>query len=258
MAETRFVKSADHVRIAYDVSGEGPALLLLHGGFIQNRKCWHEAGYVDRLSKEYRVIAIDLRGHGESDRPITPEAYALDNLIEDIRAVLAACNVNRFYLWGYSLGGTLGLQIASRVKEAMAAILVGVWFGKLFPLEVAAMVISRIKAVEKARVEGVFDKMEMTPLEKDLFSRVDLDFYKAISLALPTYPPVEPAQLLCPVLIVAGTANQLAFSKLKEREDEIRTAGARVRFFDGLDHAGELSEIDTVLPECLSFLRDLQ
>jgi hypothetical protein len=57
MAETNFIGFADHIRIAYDLTGERPELLLLHGGFIQNRKCWQEAGYVDRLSKEYRVIA---------------------------------------------------------------------------------------------------------------------------------------------------------------------------------------------------------
>jgi pimeloyl-ACP methyl ester carboxylesterase len=73
MNETLFVESADHMRIAYDVAGSGPAIVLLHGGFIQNRRSWHEAGYVERLSKEYTVISVDLPA--ANDRPVTPEAY---------------------------------------------------------------------------------------------------------------------------------------------------------------------------------------
>src|SRR5262249_24479766 len=58
---TRFVTSKDGTRIAYDVTGAGPALILLHGGG-GNRRDWHEAGYVVRLSSAFTVIAIDQRG----------------------------------------------------------------------------------------------------------------------------------------------------------------------------------------------------
>jgi pimeloyl-ACP methyl ester carboxylesterase len=255
MIETRFVESADHTRIAYDVTGSGPAIVLLHGGFIQSRRSWHEAGYVEPLSKEYTVIPVDLRGHGESDRPLTPEAYAPDRLIEDIKAVIDACSVRQFYLWGYSLGGTVGLQIASKVKETTGAILVGVWFGKLFTLEDTTMAFARIEAVERARHEGIFEQMDMPPAERDFFRQVDTSLMKNFGCALAAYPPVDPAELQCPALMVVGTANQPAASKLKEREADIRAAGVRALFLEGLDHAQEFSEIDVVLPECLSFIR---
>jgi hypothetical protein len=58
--------------------------------------------------------------------------------------------------------------------------------------------------------------------------------------------------------MVAGTSNQPAASKLKEREGDIHAAGVRTLFLEGLDHAQEFSEIDKVLPKCLSFLCDLQ
>jgi pimeloyl-ACP methyl ester carboxylesterase len=261
MTETCFVESTDQTRIAYDVAGNGPAIVLLHGGFIQDRRCWHEAGYVERLSKEYKVIAVDFRGHGESDHPVTPEAYAPDRFIEDIKAVVEDCNVRRFYVWGYSLGGTIGLQIASRVKETKAAILVGVGFGTLFPADIAAKVMSRLEAVEKAFAGGRFSEIELSPIERDFHSTVGasgIPFLKAIYRALHAYPPVEPAELLCPTLMVAGTENQACASNLMQHEADIRAAGVRTQFLKGLDHAKELSEIDTVLPQCLSFLHGLQ
>lgn len=67
-AATRFVTSKDGTKIAYDVAGSGPAVILLHGGG-QTRQAWHRAGYVERLAKEFTVITLDIRGNGESDVP---------------------------------------------------------------------------------------------------------------------------------------------------------------------------------------------
>ena len=61
---TRFTTSPDSIRIAYDVSGAGTPIMLLHGGG-GSRKEWHETGYVTRLMEDFTVIAVDLRGHGE-------------------------------------------------------------------------------------------------------------------------------------------------------------------------------------------------
>ena len=62
---TLFATSPDSTRLAFDVTGDGPPLLLLHGGG-GSRLEWHAAGYVDRLREEFTVISMDLRGHGES------------------------------------------------------------------------------------------------------------------------------------------------------------------------------------------------
>ena len=72
--ETRFATSSDGARIAYDVTGSGPAVMLLHGGG-QTRRAWHDAGYVERLAQEFTVITLDLRANGESDRPTQPSKY---------------------------------------------------------------------------------------------------------------------------------------------------------------------------------------
>lgn len=258
MTTPQYIRSLDRTRIAYDVAGKGPAVVLLHGGFIQSRRSWHEAGYVERLSKEYTVIAIDLRGHGESDRPVTPEAYAPEKVIEDIKAVVSACAVSSYYIWGYSLGGTVGLQIASRVKEVMGAILVGVWFGTLFTPEDIATAKARIEAVERARKEGVFEQLDMPAYEKNFFSQVDIPLMRNFGSALAAYPPVEPSELLCPALLVAGSENQSAAPKLQGQKEYTGKFGVRTRIVEGLDHAGEFSEINKVLPECQSFLRSLQ
>jgi hypothetical protein len=79
---TQFVTSKDGTKIAYDVTGSGPVVILLHGGG-QERKSWHRAGYVARLAKEFTVVTLDMRGNGESDQPVPVAAYAWDRMNED-------------------------------------------------------------------------------------------------------------------------------------------------------------------------------
>jgi pimeloyl-ACP methyl ester carboxylesterase len=52
--------------VDYDVSGQGPALMLLHSAG-KTRQDWHKAGYVKRLETDFTVIAVDIRGSGESE-----------------------------------------------------------------------------------------------------------------------------------------------------------------------------------------------
>ena len=63
--ETQFITSPDGVRIAYDINGQGPALMLLHGAG-KNKQDWHKVGYVKRLESDFTVITVDIRGSGET------------------------------------------------------------------------------------------------------------------------------------------------------------------------------------------------
>ncbi|HJS73709.1 MAG TPA: alpha/beta fold hydrolase, partial [Vicinamibacteria bacterium] len=124
----KFATSADGTRIAFDVTGSGPAVMLLHGGG-QTRKSWHDAGYVSRLSREFTVVAVDLRGSGESDHPVNASAYAVDRLCEDLIAVADEAGISRFVLWGFSYGANVGRYLAARSDRVSAMVYIGIPFG---------------------------------------------------------------------------------------------------------------------------------
>ena len=63
-------------RIHYHVEGEGTPLLLQHG-FTSSIKNWYTNGYVEPLKQDYKLILVDARGHGESDKPHDPAQYDL-------------------------------------------------------------------------------------------------------------------------------------------------------------------------------------
>ena len=95
------------VRIAYDVTGDGPAVLLSHG-YTATATMWRPQ--VDALAAQgYRVITWDQRGHGRSDYPDDPEDYAEPLAVADMEAVLDEAGADRAVIGGLSLGGYLSL-----------------------------------------------------------------------------------------------------------------------------------------------------
>ena len=72
-------------RIHYQVEGDGPPLVLQHG-FTGNLMRWYSFGYVSALQSSYRLVLVDARGHGQSDKPHDPAAYALPRRVGDVVA----------------------------------------------------------------------------------------------------------------------------------------------------------------------------
>ncbi len=94
------------IELAYEVSGTGPALLLIHGlgSCMQD---WEPQ--VAAFSREYQVISFDLRGHGQSDKPAGP--YSIPMFADDAAGLLQALGITRAHVVGISLGGTIAFQL---------------------------------------------------------------------------------------------------------------------------------------------------
>ncbi|MGN9776068.1 alpha/beta fold hydrolase [Micromonospora sp. H33] len=91
-------------RLAYDDTGDGTPVVLLHAG-IADRRMWREQ--VDALASRHRVIALDLRGYGESGLPPAPFANH-----DDLAGLLAALGIERAALVGCSFGGAVAIDTA--------------------------------------------------------------------------------------------------------------------------------------------------
>ncbi|HEY1447772.1 MAG TPA: alpha/beta hydrolase, partial [Caulobacteraceae bacterium] len=96
----------DGVAIHYEVTGEGPALLLTHG-YSATGDMW--GGQVEAFSKHYQLITWDMRGHGRSDYPEDPAAYSEEATVADMAALLDTVGAERAIVGGLSLGGYMSL-----------------------------------------------------------------------------------------------------------------------------------------------------
>ena len=114
----------DGVRIHYEVEGDGPPLVLMHWltGSLED---WRVFGYVDALKENYRLILIDARGQGQSDKPHDPAAYALEKQAADIVAVLDELGVDQAHYFGYSLGAELGWALAKYAPDRLSSLIIG-------------------------------------------------------------------------------------------------------------------------------------
>ncbi len=100
------VRSADGTMLAADAQGDpqAPEILFIHG-LRQSRLSW-DRQFADPALAGFRMVRFDLRGHGDSDKPAAPDAYAdADRWADDLAAVIDGARLRRPVLVGWSLGG---------------------------------------------------------------------------------------------------------------------------------------------------------
>ena len=103
--------SFDGTRIHYDVLGEGKPVVLLHG-FITNGESWKRAPVRQALADAgFRVVTLDLRGNGRSDKPHTAEAYRDNAELKDVMALMKHLKLTNYDVVGYSRGAILTAKL---------------------------------------------------------------------------------------------------------------------------------------------------
>jgi pimeloyl-ACP methyl ester carboxylesterase len=254
---TRFATSKDGTRIAYDVTGSGPAVMLLHGGG-QTRRAWHDAGYVTKLASELTVIAADLRGNGESDKPAATAAYAIDRHTDDLVAVADAAGISRFALWGYSYGANIGRYLASRSDRVRSMVYIGIPFGPAAEGDFRKMIValgSKWKPIIEADRKGTLDVQALPDSDRAAWQRGTVAVSIAWLSAMLEFPPVEPRDMRCPTLWLVGTENAPAMQSTIAYQESLAGTPVSLVLVDGLTHQQELEKIDQVLPTELEFTR---
>ena len=112
------------VSIHYRVEGNGPPLVLQHG-FSDSSEIWDEPGTVAALRPKYRLVLIDARGHGQSDKPHDPQSHTHKKIVSDIVAVLDDLGMKTAAYWGYSRGGRYGFALARHALDRVACFVIG-------------------------------------------------------------------------------------------------------------------------------------
>ena len=100
------------VKIHYIDAGprDGEPIVLVHGFTRSIENTWGETGIIDALDDEYRVIAIDCRGHGKSDKPHDPVKYGAE-MAADVIRLLDHLHIERAHLVGYSMGAGITFKL---------------------------------------------------------------------------------------------------------------------------------------------------
>jgi pimeloyl-ACP methyl ester carboxylesterase len=239
------------IRIHYQVEGAGPPLVLQHG-FTQCLEDWSECGYVAALRAGYRVILVDARGHGGSDKPHDEESYTLDRRAADVTTVLDVLGVEKAHFWGYSMGGRIGFGMAKYTPHRIDKLIIA--SNTPFASDMAGirqMIREGIAGGGDALI-AAFEK-RFGPIADAHAARLRMADLEAYLAAAQDGVAMEDmlGTMAMPCCVYAGEAEPL-FARAKLTSERIPNA----RFFSlpGLSHLRVFAESNRVLPRVMEFL----
>ncbi len=119
------------VRIHYTDEGTGVPVVLVHGLGMTAHVQWRRSGQIDMFKERYRVITLDNRGHGRSDKPHDPGQYGAE-MSEDLARLLDHLQIKKTHVVGYSLGGIITLKFVATHPDRVlsAAVCASGWGGQ--------------------------------------------------------------------------------------------------------------------------------
>jgi pimeloyl-ACP methyl ester carboxylesterase len=152
------------LQLAYDdiqpAGGAAGTVFMVHGFATSRAENWRRLGWYGAFERKgYRVVALDLRGHGESDKPHDPAAYGGDVLVGDIVGLMDHLDLPRVELLGYSMGARLSLQTALAHPGRVNNLIVGgIGDRMLKPPPVPASTMTMAQAMRADDPESITEK----------------------------------------------------------------------------------------------------
>lgn len=115
---TKFV-TARGAKIRYADIGKGRAIVLLHG-FLESLEVWFGNGFANDLAKKFRVIAIDLPGHGKSE--CIGYVHKMERMADVVKDVMDHLKLRRYVIAGHSMGGYVALAFAEKYVDNLSGL----------------------------------------------------------------------------------------------------------------------------------------
>jgi pimeloyl-ACP methyl ester carboxylesterase len=115
---------AKGVTLRYFVQGAGEPVVLVHGLLASAKLNWDIPGITAAIAKDHQVIALDLPGHGGSDKPETEDAYGVQ-MAEDVILLMDHLKIKKAHIVGYSLGGMITVKLLTLHPERVRSATIG-------------------------------------------------------------------------------------------------------------------------------------
>jgi pimeloyl-ACP methyl ester carboxylesterase len=221
------------VRIHYQDTCAGEAVILVHGFASTVDHNWGGTGWIATLSSKFRVIAPDVRGHGLSDKPRSREAYGYANMGADVTRLMAHLGLPRAFLIGYSMGASIAIELMLSCPERFRAIVLGgiAYDDGLEDQADRDAISAAYRADDPATIKSPVAKAYRR------FAESTSNDLKALAALIDAErSPFDPARLAAvrmPVLIVVGTEDN-AIGDPKPLPKMI--PGAQLVMLEGRDH----------------------
>ena len=221
---------SDGVRLHYELHGpaEGKPVVLVHGFASDYELNWVGSRWQETLvGAGYRVLGLDCRGHGRSDKPHDPPSYALEVMAGDVGRLLDEVHVTAAHYVGYSMGARIGLQAVQDFPDRVRRAVLG-GLGVTGALEGAEKIARALRGgVPESEVARTFQRFASARSSNDL---------EALAACIIGQQPLGTDRLATvrtPILVVVGDRDEIARDTPRLVE---RIPSARLVIVPGRDH----------------------
>jgi 3-oxoadipate enol-lactonase len=249
------------IELHYERYGSGEPVLLLHG-LGSSILDWEPQ--ITALSQQYQVVAVDFRGHGQSDKPAGP--YSIPGFAEDIANLISQLGLGPMHVVGISMGGMVAFQLAVDAPEQVRSLVI-INSGPEFPshtLKAKLVIQSRLlmlkfmgmRRLGTAIAKRLFPAPEHKSLRHlfvDRFSSNDPRAYESSVRAIARFSLADRLdQIRCPVLVVSSDRDYTPVSAKQAYLPQL--ASAKLIVIRNAGHACTLDQPDQVNTSLLDFL----
>lgn len=249
-----YIISEDRAKIVYNVTGNGPAIVLAHS-LSETKEIWQKSGWVDILKEYFTVIALDLRGNGESDISLDVDFYSQDKVISDIESVVKKCGFTTYNYFGHSYGATIGLKLCKENKNVKKVVCAGTNFGSEFFKTIVPDIITDFEKFRAIRDRNIFDEEGLTEEDIEWLKNTNLEARIAKLKAMEKWTGVNINEIRCKLAIYSGEEDiPLVKDDILNNQKELIKYGIKSRVLEKLNHGQLVTEVDKVSPWVLEFL----
>lgn len=250
------------IELHYESYGSGDPVLLLHG-LGSSTMDWEPQ--ITAFAQQYQVVAVDFRGHGQSDKPAGP--YSIPGFAGDIANLISQLRLGPMHVVGISMGGMVAFQLAVDAPEHVRSLVI-INSGPEFPshtLKANLVIQSRLlmlkfmgmRRLGTAIAKRLFPKPEHEPLRRvfvDRFSSNDPLAYENSVRAIARFSVADRLdRIRCPVLVVSSDRDYTPVSAKEAYLPQL--AAATLVVIRDAGHACTLDQPDQVNAALLDFMR---
>lgn len=261
--------SVNGIDIHYREAGDGFPIVLIHG-FTGNLRNW--AVQIPVLTREFRTISLDLRGHGHSGKPTRLEDYSLDLMAGDVHGLIQHLGIKACYLAGHSMGGMIAQHLILSHPAPFRALAL---------VDTAAEMPDGLRTQERARLveiareqgmEVVFEEqLRMSPMADRLrgqpeflemwrqqFLLTSREAYLYCAQAIANRKPLldELSAIQVPTLIVCGENDEPFLGPSRRMHDRI--PGSELAIIEGSGHTPQIEKPVEFNGVLMAFLAKLE
>ncbi len=244
-------RTPDGVTLRFDEAGEGdPAILFVHGWCCSRDNWRHQVAH---FSRSHRVIALDQRGHGESDKP--DQDYTVGGFVDDLAWFIGDRGLERPVIVGHSMGGTIAMNLARKHPDIARGIVMVDGTSTPLPEQLQPVVQSTLAAMQSDTYKQVaqgFVRMSMfnadSPPEliEELVGAISQAPQRLMHTALADLlgpHTKEPGPIPVPALYIRSATNRAAEGELAERYPGLEVATVDCAHFIQLEKPDETNAL---------------